>query len=91
MIYLDSIQQQIKDGVDKQFLLKICDKLYDMTDFISTDYPKHKSWFYKKHLPATFTENSGRDIIYAYDENGKLYGTAFIKQDENEKKFAHYL
>ena len=25
-----------------------------MTDFISVDYPKHKSWFYKKHLPVTF-------------------------------------
>lgn len=86
MIYLESIQQQIKDGADKQFLLKLCDKLYDMTDFISTDYPKHKSWFYEKHLPAAFTENSGRDIIYAFDENGKLHGTAFIKQDEDEKK-----
>lgn len=86
MIYLKSVQELIKQGVDKRSLLKVCDELYEMTDFISVDYPKHKSWFYKKHLPATFTENSGRDIIYAHDENAIIYGTAFIKQDEVEKK-----
>lgn len=86
MIYLKSIQELIKQGVDKKSLLRICDELYEMTDFISEDYPKHKSWFYQKHLPATFIENSGRDIIYAHDEKGVIYGTAFIKQDEVEKK-----
>lgn len=85
MIYIESIKELIAQGVDIKSLLEICDKLYDITDFISADYPKHRSWFYQKHLPATFEENSGRDIIYAHDEN-KIYGTAFIKQDELEKK-----
>lgn len=57
-----------------------------MTDFICEDYPKHKSWFYQRHLPATLIENSGRDIIFAYDDYKKLYDTSFIKQDEEEKK-----
>lgn len=86
MIYIESIQNLIKQGIDKETLLKTCDKLYEMTDFISDDYPKHKSWFYHKHLPATFIENSGRDILYAHDENNTIYGLAFIKQDEIEKK-----
>ena len=57
-----------------------------MTDFINSDYPKHKSWFYQKHLPETLKENSGRDIIFAHDSEGKIYGTSFIKEDETEKK-----
>lgn len=86
MIVVKSIQELIKKGIDKESLLNICNELYEMTDFISSDYPKHKSWFYQKHLPATFIENSGRDILFAHDENSKIYGTAFIKQDETEKK-----
>lgn len=57
-----------------------------MTDFICEDYPKHKSWFYQKHLPATLVKGSGRDIIFACDKNGKIYGTSFIKEDDTEKK-----
>jgi hypothetical protein len=66
-------------------ILKLCDKIYDMTDFISADYPKHKSWFYQKHLPGVLTPNSGREIILA-SENGKMLGTAFTKNDKEEKK-----
>ena len=81
-----SIKELLKLGVDKDVLLGICEELYEMTDFICEDYPKHKSWFYQKHLPATFLYGSGRDIIFAYDEDKNKYGTAFIKEDENEKK-----
>ncbi len=80
-----SIKELIESGVSQEDILTICDKLYDMTDFICTDYPKHKSWFYQKHLPATLTPNSGRDIIFASD-NDTIYGTAFLKEDEIEKK-----
>lgn len=81
-----SIKELIKDGWPKEELMALCDKLYDMTDFISKDYPKHKSWFYQKHMPAVFVPESGRDIVVAFDENKKIYGTAFIKRDEFEKK-----
>ena len=72
--------------MSKENAIQICDELYEMTDFICEDYPKHKSWFYQKHLPATLIENSGRDIIFAYNDDKKLCGTSFIKQDEEEKK-----
>ncbi len=81
-----SIKELIENGYDNEKLLLLCDDLYEMTDFICEDYPRHKSWFYQKHLPATFVKGSGRDIIFAYDKNGKIYGTSFIKEDENEKK-----
>lgn len=86
MIYIKSVQELFIKGVKKDKLLNLCDQLYDMTDFITDDYPKHKSWFYQKHLPAVFSEKSGRDIIFAQDETCKLYGTAFIKKDAVEKK-----
>lgn len=81
-----SIKELLAEGLTEQQLLPICENLYQMTDFICEDYPKHKSWFYQKHLPATFIPDSGRDIIFAHDRLGNPYGTAFIKEDELEKK-----
>lgn len=80
------LKKLIENDYDNEKLLLLCDDLYEMTDFICEDYPKHKSWFYQKHLPATFVKGSGRDIIFACDENGKIYGTSFIKEDDTEKK-----
>ncbi len=62
-----SIKELLKSGANKDELLNICEELYAMTDFICEDYPKHKSWFYQKHLPATFIHGAGRDNIFAYD------------------------
>ena len=81
-----SIKELLAEGVSEEEVVKICDELYMMTDFICEDYPKHKSWFYQKHLPATLTPGSGRDVIFAYDKQGTTHGTAFIKEDETEKK-----
>ena len=86
IIEVTSIKRMLEMGASREEVLRICDKLYDMTDFICEDYPKHKSWFYQKHLPATLEENSGRDIVFAYDKDNNLYGTSFIKEDEQEKK-----
>jgi len=85
-IKVGTVKELLKSSINEDEILKLCNMLYDMTDFISTDYPKHKSWFYQKHLPETFDYNSGRDILFAYDENHKIYGTAFIKNDILEKK-----
>lgn len=81
-----TIKELMAQGVPMDKILEICDGLYDMTDFVCADYPKHKSWFYQKHLPATLEENSGRDIVFACDAEENMYGTAFIKKDEEEKK-----
>ncbi|MBQ7466476.1 MAG: GNAT family N-acetyltransferase, partial [Clostridia bacterium] len=81
-----SIKELLLKGYNEKDLRKICDDLYNITDFISEDYPKYNTWFYKKHLPAVFEDNSGRDIIFAYDEDKNIYGTAFIKEDSEEKK-----
>ena len=81
-----TIKELISQGTTEKEILTLCDTLYDMTDFITTDYPKHKSWFYQKHLPETLKANSGRDIVFAHDKDGKIYGTSFIKEDETEKK-----
>ena len=81
-----SIKDLLSKGWSEKEVLPICEQLYNMTDFICEDYPKHKTWFYKKHLPAVFTPNSGRDIIFACDKDKKIYGTSFIKEDDVEKK-----
>ncbi len=85
-INITSIKELLSQGMQREKVISICDSLYDMTDFICEDYPKHKTWFYKKHLPETLQANSGRDILYASDTDGKILGTSFIKDDEVEKK-----
>lgn len=85
-LYVVSIKELLNEGCTKEELITICDKLYQMTDFICEDYPKHKSWYYQKHLPATFIQDSGRDIIFVYDEDKNICGTSFVKEDDKEKK-----
>lgn len=89
-LYVVTIKELLNEGCTKEELIPICDKLYQMTDFICEDYPKHKSWYYQKHLPATFVPNSGRDIVFVYDDLNNVYGTAFIKEDHVEKKICTF-
>ena len=81
-----SIKELIEIGVDKNKILEICNQIYEMTDFICKDYPRHKSWFYQKHLPGTLNMKLDRDIVFAYDKSRVIHGTSFIKKDNLEKK-----
>lgn len=83
---LVSIKELLNNGVAEESLRKVCEELYNITDFLCEDYPKYNSWFYKKHMPAVFLPKSGRDIIVAYDEDKNICGTSFIKEDDVEKK-----
>lgn len=85
-IKITSIRELITNGLSQEEIFKICDQVYDMVDFLCKDYPKHKSWFYKKHLPQTLNKNYNRDIIIAYDNEDNICGTALIKADELERK-----
>lgn len=85
-IKIGTIKGLLDSKVSIELILELCNKLYDMTAFISTDYPKHKSWYYQKQLPETLDPEARRDILFAYDENQNIYGTAFIKSDNTEKK-----
>ena len=88
-IGIGTISELIKNGkLSKNIILKICDDLYGLTDSACKgDYPRHRSWFYQKHLPAVLTPDSGRDIIYAVkSETGEYIGTAFTKKDREERK-----
>jgi len=84
-IILTTIKELLDLEKPQEDILKICNTIYDMTAFISKDYPEYKSW-YQKHLEGTLDKNSKRDIIYAHDEFGNIFGTALIKQDKKEKK-----
>lgn len=85
MVSIQSIREQIEQGADIDEIIELCNNLYDLTDFVNEDYPRHKSWFYQKQLPETLS-GRGRDIIYATDENKNYMGVVFIKKDEIEKK-----
>ena len=79
-----SIKEMINNGTSEDKILEICDRIYNMIDFVTNDYPKLKSWFFKKHLPGTLDKKSNRDIIIACDKDN-IYGTTFIKYDDEKK------
>lgn len=61
-----------------------------MTDFICEDYTKHKSWYYQKHLPATFVPKTGiKTSVIIGDSSPKLAlllsKTMDIMNDKKEK------
>jgi len=85
-IKLSTIKESLILNKPQDEILKVCNKIYDMTAFIGKDYPGYKNWFYQKHLKETLNKNSKRDIIIACDEFDNICGVALIKQDEKEKK-----
>ena len=86
-ILVTTIKDLLKKGEKEEKCLKICEKIYKMTEFINDDYPERKNWFYKKQLPQTLDVNSNRDIIFAFNKKSQeIYGSAFIKNSQKEKK-----
>lgn len=85
MVKIESLKSYI-NILDKDEFIKLAKKIYDITDFICEDYPKHKEWYFHKQLPRIFT--SSGEILFARDENdyNKIIGMACLKKDEEEKK-----
>ncbi len=84
-VKLFSVKELFNKGTNSNQIIKVCDEIYNMVGFLCEDYPKHKSWFYQKHLPNTLKEDGNRDIIFAKTSKNVICGTVFIKYG-NEKK-----
>ncbi|MBS7401348.1 MAG: GNAT family N-acetyltransferase [Eubacteriales bacterium] len=81
-----SIKELIEMGLERNKVLEICNRIYEMTDFVCKDYPRYKTWFYQKHLPGTLDVKIGRDIVFTYNKNKDISGTSLIKKDDTEQK-----
>ena len=70
---------------NKQFK-KISSQVYYITDHLSLDYPKHKDWFFNKHLKGI---GADREVIYITNHNN-ICGVAFLKKTKDEKKICTF-
>ena len=53
MIKIESLKDYI-GTISTEDFMKLANDIYQITDFICNDYPKHKEWYFKKQLPALF-------------------------------------
>ena len=84
-----SIDDVIKISEEK--FMELAKKIYNITDFICTDYPSYKEWYFKKQIPRIFTPHG--EILFARSEDDKdtILAMACLKKDEEEKKNLHII
>lgn len=73
--------------ISEDDFLELATKIYHATDFLCSDYPKHKVWFFEKQLPRTLTPNG--EILFVRDEN-KIIAVAFLKKELSEQKICTF-
>ena len=85
MVKIESLKDYIGILNEDDFI-KLSKQIYDITNFICEDYPKHKEWYFHKQIPRIFTPNG--DILFARDEQdrNKIIAMACLKKDEEEQK-----
>ena len=72
--------------INEDEFIKLSKQIYDITDFICEDYPKHKEWYFHKQIPRIFTPSG--EILFARSEEdeNKIIAMACLKKDEEEQK-----
>ena len=72
------------DLLEKREYLALNDLIYqtyDLTDWITKDYPNHFKHFYTKYVPDLF--NGSREILASYD-GLKIEGLCILKKSEQK-------
>ena len=79
--------REYKSKISEDSLLELAYRIYMITDFIRSDYPKHREWFFCKQLPRTIN-GSKRDILFVRspDDENEIIAMACLKKTEKEKK-----
>ena len=68
-------------------LRHLADSIYDITDFVRDNYPKHREWFIEKQFPGVINGDE-RDILFVRDPENldNIIGMACTKKTSEEKK-----
>lgn len=85
MVPIECLKDYMGKLTEEEFM-ELAIRIYQITDFICEDYPKHKEWYFTKQLPAIFQEN--RNILFARNPNNtnEIIAMACLKKDKEEKK-----
>ena len=71
----------------REELRDLANSIYDITDFVREDYPKHREWFIEKQFPGVINGDE-RDILFVRDPEDldNIIGMACTKKTSEEKK-----
>lgn len=85
MIKIESLKDYLSIMNEEEFM-KLATDVYNITDFICKDYPKHKEWYFEKQLPGIY--GTERNILFVRDpkDESKIISMACLKKDEEEQK-----
>lgn len=85
MIKVECLKDYVKI-CSKDNFLKLASDIYQITDFICEDYPKHREWYFNKQLPGIFGKE--RNILFVRNPENKdeIISMACLKKDEEEQK-----
>ena len=86
MVKIESLKDYVGKTTKEKFM-ELATKIYMITDFICTDYPKHREWYFKKQLPATINGEE-RNILFVRnpEDNEEIISMACLKKDAEEQK-----
>lgn len=85
MIKIESLKDYVGTINEDEFL-ELATSIYMITDFICEDYPKHRTWYFKKQLPAIFSEKRNILFVRNPEDNNEIIAMACLKRDTEEKK-----
>lgn len=75
MAKIESLKNYIGVLNEDEFI-KLSKQIYDITDFICEDYPKHKEWYFQKQIPRIFTPSG--EILFARSEEEQKICTLYV-------------
>ena len=90
MVKIESLKNYIGVLNEDEFI-KLSKQIYDITDFICEDYPKHKEWYFHKQIPRIFTPSG--EILLQDLKKMKIKSLQWLvlKKMKKNKKFVHYM
>jgi ribosomal protein S18 acetylase RimI-like enzyme len=78
--------ERLSDFIDSPNYQDLAHQIYFVTDHLKQDYPKHREWFFEKHLPGV---GKDREVLFVRVYNN-VYGVAFLKNTTDEKKICTF-
>ena len=77
--------------LDSSSVQDTIEKILKLMEPICKDYPKHKDWFLKKHIPeveSSDVNDDRRDVLYICNphDSMEVIGISCVKNTETEKK-----
>ena len=83
---IESLKNYVNSVSQEEFMMLAGD-IYMITDFICSDYPKYREWYFTKQLPATVVGDK-RNILFVRnpDDVSEIISMACLKRNKEEQK-----